>query len=178
MGACFNEMEVDGKATKDEVLAEFNARCEQDGWESGHSYSGSFSQFHGLVFSGKEFGSYEEAETYVEEHGEKWGPAVCVKYTKVEPSKRMQNLGKQIQELRQKIWNAESKLRNAQQKMRINNRSTEPAYVKTARTKLEQVMVTVNPKIAAKEAKRKEIEQALAAKSKKSRWLMGGWCSS
>jgi len=178
MGACFNSMEVEGKATKEQVLAKFNQRCEQDGYECGHSYSGSFSQFNGLHFTGKEFTTEQEAVDFVEEHGEKWGPAVAVRYTVIEPSKRMIALSEQIQELRKKVWGATDKLRNANTKMRINNRTTKPAYVVKAEANYEKVKATTESKVAEKEAKRKAIEIALAAKSKKSKWLMGGWSSS
>ena len=178
MGACFNSMELDGKLPKKEVIIEFNARCRQDGYESGHSYSGSFSEFRGLVFHDKMFDTGDEAYMYVTEHGQKWGPAVCVRYKHFKPTFMLKNQQKVIADLQRHIHNAGVKLQHAQQKMRINNRSTKPAYVTKAEEKLKAVKDSVEPKVQAREDKIKEIELKLATKSKDIRWYLGGWCSS
>lgn len=178
MGACFNSMEVDGKASQQEVIDQFNSRCEQDGWECGHSYSGSFSQFNGLRFAGKTFTSEQEATDYVEEHGEKWGPAVAVKYIVTERTKRMEAHLKAIHAMRVKVDDAQRKLWNAKEKMRVNNRLTKPSYVVKAEANFQKVKDLVEPKISEREKSIAEIVEKLAAKSKKSKWLLGGWASS
>ena len=178
MGACFNDMTLDGKLTQKEVSAQFNARCEQDGYECGHSYSGSFSQFEGLRFTGKEFLTIAEANDWVEEHGEKWGPAVCVRHKVYKvPTSAIKHTEKR-RELEKKIQAAEMLLRDARTKARINNRSTTPAYVTKAEAKLETVKKQVQPKIDERNAKIKTLMTNAAAKSKKSVWYLGGWCSS
>jgi len=178
MGAQLNTMEVDGKASREEVVMQFNTRCEQDGYEMGHSYSGSFSQFAGLSFTNKHFYTEQEAYDYIDVNGEKWGPAVAVKYTAIEPSKRLIAHNKAIMALSQKIHDARYKLRNANEKMRINNRKDKPAYVVKAEAAFERVKKSIEPKIADRKLQRNKTETTLAAKSKDVRWLMGGWCSS
>ena len=178
MGGCYNEMTLNGERSKDEVIAKFNERVEQDGYECGHSYSGSFSEFRGLVFQDKVFTTQDEAREYVQEYGVKWGPAVCVRYKYFKPTFTLKNQQKIITDLQQHIHNAEAKLLHAQQKMRINNRSTKPAYVTKAEEKLQAVKDSVEPKVQARKDKIKEIELKLAAKSTDIRWYLGGWCSS
>ena len=178
MGACFNDMTLDGKMTKDEVAAKFDDRCRQDGHECGHSYSGSFSQFDGLRFTGKEFDTMDEAHDWVNEHGEKWGPAVCVRHKLYKVPQLALNHSKKRHELEQQIWRAEAAARNARDKARLNNRSKTPAYVAKASKNVEVVRARVQPKMDARTAKIKTIIAAAAAKSKKSVWYLGGWCSS
>jgi len=177
MGAVYNSMEVDGKATKQEVTSQFNDRRESDGYECGHSYSGSFSEFSGLEFSSKVFHSENAAHDWVSDNAEKWGPAIAVKYAVFEDTKTLQSLRNQMQVLRNKVGAARTKVWEANQKMRINNRTEKPSYVTKAESNYEKAQNTINPKIAAKEEKYSTIEQKLAAKSKKTKWLMGGWCS-
>ena len=171
MGACFNCMELDGKLSMDEVITKFNERVEQDGYESGHSYSGSFSEFSGLTFHNKVFNTYDEGSDYVEEHGVKWGPAVCVRYHHAEPSKMLLKHDAARAKLKRKIWDAEAYLGEAK-------RSTKPAYVTKAEEKLERIKESVQPKIYERTEKIVAIRQALGAKSKDVRWYLGGWCSS
>ena len=178
MGACFNSLELDGKLSKEEVIAKFNAKCDQDGYDCGHSYSGSFSEFRGLVFHDKMFNTGDEASDYVEEHGEKWGPAVCVRYKHAEPSKMLLNHDKARAKLQRKIWDAEAYLGESKRKAQINNRSTKPAYVTKAEERLERIKESIQPKIDERTEKIVTIRQALGAKSKDVRWYLGGWCSS
>lgn len=178
MGACFNDMTLDGKLTKEQVTAKFNERCEQDGYECGHSYSGSFSQFDGLHFTGKEFDTVDEAYDWVVENGSKWGPAVCVRHKLYDTPKLAVNHGKALRKLEQKIFDAEAAARNARDKARINNRSKTPAYVTKASKNVEVVRARIQPQMDARTAKIKEIMSKAAAKSKKSVWYLGGWCSS
>ena len=178
MGACFNEMTLDGKMTEETVRAAFVARCIQDGHNNGHSYSGSFSQFDGLRFTDKEFDTRDEAYDWVMEHGEKWGPAVCVRHKLYDVPKSALNHDKQRRKLQQKIWEAEAFRGAARRKAQINNRSKMPAYVTKAEAKVETVKAQVQPKIDERTSKIAAILANAAAKSKKSVWYLGGWCSS
>jgi len=178
MGACLNTMTVDGKASKQEITDQFNARCEEDGYECGNTYSGSFSEFTGLRITDLAYDLESDAEDYVSEHGEKWGPAVALKH-KVYDMPKLGTLHQvALQALHQKVYDAGAKLRNARDKMRINNRSTVPAYVTKAEASYDKVVETVQPKIDERKRKIREIERKAAAKSKKFVWLIGGWCSS
>lgn len=178
MGACFNDMTLDGKLTQKQVNAKFSERCEQDGWENGHSYSGSFSQFEGLRFTGKTFDTMDEAHDWVLENGEKWGPAVCVRHRFYKVPQLALNHSKARQKLEQKIWDAEAAARNAREKARLNNRAKTPAYVTKASRNVEAVRARIQPQMDARTAKIKEIISKAAAKSKKEVWYLGGWCSS
>jgi len=178
MGACFNDMTLDGKLTQKEVSEQFDNRCRQDGYECGHSYSGSFSQFEGLRFTGKEFDTYDEAYEWVLENGSKWGPAVCVRHKQFDVPKLAQNHEMARRKLEQKIFAAEILARNARDKARINNRSKTPAYVTKASKNVEAVRARIQPQMDARTAKIKEIKSKAAAKSKKWVWFLGGWCSS
>lgn len=178
MGAVYNDMTLDGKLTKEQVLAKFNERCEQDGYDCGHSYSGSFSQFNGLKFTGKEFQTAEEAYNYINDLDTKWGPAICVRFKQFEMPKSAVKHEAARLKLQHKIWDAETKLRNAEQKARINNRSSKPAYVTKAEENLEKVKATIQPQIDERATKTKGIMTKAAAKSKKWCWYLGGLCSS
>lgn len=178
MGACFNSMELDGKLSKDDVLTTFNDRCSQDGFESGHSYSGSFSEFSGLHFADKIFLTWDDADEYVSKHGEKWGPAVAVRYHHADPSKTVLNHDKARRLLQQRIWDAEAGVSHFQRKAQYNNRTNPPAYVTKAVEKLERIKISVQPKIDERSEKIRVIQIKLAKKSKDIRWMIGGWCSS
>lgn len=178
MGACLNTMTVDGKASKEEVLSKFNDRCEQDGYDSGHSYSGSFSQFQGLRFTDKVFDAADDAEEYVSDHGEKWGPAIAVRHKKYDAPKSVLNHDKARAKLQQKIWLAEGKLGNARRKAQMNNRTKVPSYVTKYEAALERIKESVQPKIDERTAKMAEGLAKAAAKSNEFVWLLGGWCSS
>ena len=178
MGACFNDMTLDGKMTKDEVAAKFDDRCRQDGHECGHSYSGSFSQFDGLIFTGKDFDTYDEAYEWVTEHGDKWGPAVCVRHKLYHMPKSATKHDEQRRKLEWKICLANEAVHQAYRKMQINNRTKKPAYVTAAEANREKIKAQVQPKIDERTAKIAAIIEKAAAKSKKSVWYLGGWCSS
>ena len=179
MGAGYNDMTLDGKLPKDEVIVQFNDKCEQAGYDHGHSgYSGSFYEFDGLTFHDKVFMSIDEAHEYVEEHGRKWGPAVCVRYKNLYPTKAILNHDKARAKLQQKIWLGEADVGHANRKAKINNRSTKPAYVTKAEERLERIKESVQPKIDERTEKITAIYQKLSAKSKDIRWYIGGWCSS
>lgn len=178
MGAVFNDMALDGKLTKEQVKAKFIDRCEQDGYEDGHSYSGSFSEFRGLEFHDKTFDGLDDAFEYVDEHGEKWGAAVCVRYKHYKTPKSAKNHQKAISKLMGGINFAENKLRAARGKARINNRSTTPSYVTNAEKTLATVTAKIQPKIDERRAKIKELNTKAAAKSTKWGWYLGGNCSS
>ena len=178
MGACFNSMVVEGNATKDQVSGAFDARCHQDGYDRGHSYSGSFSEFKGLVFQDTIFATYDEAKEYLLEYGQKWGPAIAVRYRHIEPSAMILKHDRARSKLQQKIWIAEAFVGGAKQKARINNRSSVPSYVTKAEKKLARIQKSVQPKIDARTAKIAAVYAKLSAKSKDVQWLIGGWCSS
>ena len=178
MGAVLNTMALDGTMTKEQVMTAFNERVEQDGYDHGHSYSGSFSEFRGLVFKDICFETEDEAREYVDQHGEKWGPAVAVRYKHYNMPKSALNHDKKRRELHTKIWVAEASLGEARRRAQRNNRSSLPSYVTAAEKTLERVRAQTQPKIDDRTAKIAAIIKKAAAKSNKWVWLIGGWCSS
>lgn len=178
MGACFNDMTLDGTMTKETVVERFNERCRQDGIDHGHSYSGSFSQFNGLAFTDEEFDTLDAARDWVMEHGRKWEAAVCVRHKQYTVPKSALNHDKARRKLEQRIWTVEAAAHNSREKARLNNRKTAPAYVVKAEAKVESVRALVQPQMDDRTAKITAIIAKVAAKSKKHVWYLGGWCSS
>jgi hypothetical protein len=68
------------KGNKEAVEKAFENAQQDDRYENGHSYSGGFGQFTGIEFHDKEFASRREAEDYIDIKGNKWGPAIAVRF--------------------------------------------------------------------------------------------------
>ena len=79
MGACFDEVQFDGKLSRKLVKAHFDDHCETLAYDNGHSYSGCLNMTSGLEFHDKTFKSQCEAYEYVLEHCEKWRKAIAVR---------------------------------------------------------------------------------------------------
>lgn len=79
MGACFDSgfyRETD----KHTVREAFENDQEIDRYENGHCYSGSIGMATGAKFlDNMVFGNKEDAEDYIAETAQKWGPALFVK---------------------------------------------------------------------------------------------------
>ena len=112
------------KGDKAEVTRSFEQEQQVDRHENGHAYSGGFGQFAGIEFHDKEFASVDEAEHYVYEQGNKWGPAIAVRFKdgkQTEASlKKRKALEKKLQEVQSKInqlySNAFKQFQNAKSK--------------------------------------------------------------
>lgn len=149
MGATDVYMTVDGKQNEAQVKEHFAEKQASDGAEHGHSYSGSFSEFTGLTFTRMEFLTVDEAGDWIERNSQKYGPALAVKYKDIKKSKRMLNYEEKIGRWSHELW------------------ATQNTRTKKALTR----------RIEGTRDKIKEIEKTLAAKSKKTIWLIGGWVS-
>lgn len=83
MGACYvGEFVKDDEVPRSEAeLKEiFEKNQEVDRYENGHMYSGGIGMAEGLVIDrGKKFGSPRDAEDWIEENAQKWGPALAVR---------------------------------------------------------------------------------------------------
>lgn len=79
MGAEFCTMIVKGENEKD-AKSKFKDAQDTDRYENGHSYSGGLGMADGLEFHSKSFSSEDDAEEYLSETCEKWGPAIAVKF--------------------------------------------------------------------------------------------------
>jgi hypothetical protein len=81
MGACFDSTFLkshDVAAAKEE----FRRVCEDRAWECGHGgYTGTLAETHGRIsfFHSLEFDSRDDAEDWIDENADKWGPALAVR---------------------------------------------------------------------------------------------------
>jgi hypothetical protein len=85
MGATFDSRNYKGKYTKDKILELFKTDVEQALYDYGHhGYSGTIAEKgHESVkidWQSKMFPTLERAETYIQEHSEKWENAIGVFY--------------------------------------------------------------------------------------------------
>lgn len=83
MGACYSGNFIpddDKPKSEDELKAYFQDEQEIDRYENGHMYSGGIGMAEGLRFvRDKKFGSVGEAQEWVEDNAQKWGPALAVR---------------------------------------------------------------------------------------------------
>lgn len=207
MGACFDELDLDGKLTMSQVEAKFKAYQNECSHESGNSYSGRLNMCHGLKFAThKIFESQNAAYEYLNETCQKWDDAIAVQYLESNPIKRddarlvklrqgLKTLQDALHALeRQLAESAESKLKAVEFikcstcKSRLDTRFR----VKTLRcpvcdssflSKTEQKRRDgLKSKVKTAETKIAEHLQKLQAKADQktrvTRWLIGGVCSS
>lgn len=91
MGATNLERSLDGKLSVQQVKQKFNEWYEDAVHEYGHdAYSGEWNGFRGIIFPNRTFESQQEASEYLDSHGQKFGPALAVKFKKsaVDPNKK------------------------------------------------------------------------------------------
>ncbi len=69
------------EATNDnDAIQEVKDIIDESIYENGHGgYSGSFAECRGVKISKKHFITFDEAEEWLDENAEKWGPAIIVK---------------------------------------------------------------------------------------------------
>jgi hypothetical protein len=79
MGAEFDSFTIKAKTTS-EVRRRFEVEQEQATYDDGHSYSGRINMATDIKFEDRVFNSRIEAEEYVSNTAEKWGPAIAVQY--------------------------------------------------------------------------------------------------
>lgn len=89
MGATTDFRAYPGILTPEQVVKNFQSDQARDGVENGTSYSGSIAMLQGVKVRSETFESRREAQDFIEEHHEKWEPAMAVQYreTHVEPTK-------------------------------------------------------------------------------------------
>ncbi len=85
MGANFNVTSFPAMS-KTELEVAFHDYVENQRDEFGSdAYSGTMANSRGLTISAKEFNTYEEAEDWLSDNTQKWGPAIAVKVGKFMP---------------------------------------------------------------------------------------------
>lgn len=78
MGCVFNFQRLEAK-TAQEARTEGEAVISQAAWEHGHGgYTGSFAEANGLHVEKPKLADAEEAEKWLDDNCEKWGPALLV----------------------------------------------------------------------------------------------------
>ena len=80
MGGSFNFITMNGDESKESVIEHFKLMAEDDLYENGHSYSGGWGMFPGLIFKDQVFDNVDLAEDAIMENQCKWDPALCVKF--------------------------------------------------------------------------------------------------
>ena len=173
MGATFIGMSHKGNEAS--LKQAFSDRVEQDGYDYGHSYSGSFSEFTGLRITSKVFNTEQEADDWLCDNTQKWE---CAKAVKVKEAKltaaqeaRVAKYKANFTAARNVLWAKESGYKDACQG--AHRRSKGPAYVAKAEAAINKAKLVVDgidAKIKAEYAK-------AGKRSKKTTWLVGGWAS-
>ena len=78
MGCVFNFTKLKAKS-KEEAVREGEAIIEQAAWDYGHAgYTGSFAEARGVEVCTHVAASPAEAETWLDEHAEKWEAALLI----------------------------------------------------------------------------------------------------
>lgn len=114
-------------------------------------YSGSFATLNGPIqFRKVVLDCLEDAADYIDNHHEKWTGPMAVRFKVYKPNKSMENLWRQLNEIQNELW-----------KQGLTDRK---------RKSLEK-------KKAEKKAKLAEWRSKLAAKAKRTEWLVGGWAA-
>jgi hypothetical protein len=82
MGCSFNCIELQAKK-KEAAMIEATAVIEQESYEHGHGgYTGTFAEAQGCEFAKHPpLKTQEDAEEWLNDHAQKWGPALLVKKT-------------------------------------------------------------------------------------------------
>lgn len=96
------------ETNKNKVKQLVQADQDQDGYEDGHSYSGSWSVKDGINFINRTFTSADEAEEYIADNNDKWGAIDCC-YFEQKLGTDAQNA--RIKTQREKVTVAEQTLR-------------------------------------------------------------------
>jgi len=81
MGSCSIYREFPNTKTQKQLVKSFEEMCVEAAYSHGHEYSGSWNMLRDIEFPAKDtFETLSDAEDYISEKAEKWGPAICVKF--------------------------------------------------------------------------------------------------
>ena len=125
MGACDDELTLDGKLSESEVKSRFRAYQDECASESGNSYSGRLNMCPGITFARVDtFKSQDEAYEYLNKTAQKWENAIAVRCLVSNPCKPDARL---------------SKLRDARTALQKQLQDLERALTLSAETRLKSV---------------------------------------
>jgi len=196
MGGSFDCYTSKAKTFK-QVAEEFNSIAESDRHENGHMYSGGMGMKEGVENKHRTFNSVREAEDWICDNNEKWGPAYAVEAVSGEETpastKKREKLAKISHELWQKSVRLENELNDAFAKRKSafcgcsNCKSKiNMSFARGAKCPAcgESLLSTTDKKRIRK-AKEKHATAQKAVndfkptlKKKTTAWVVGGWCSS
>ena len=207
MGACFDELDLDGTLSEREVKSRFEAYQNECAHESGNSYSGRLNMCNGIKFAThKVFESQSEAYEYLNETCQKWENAIAVQYFASNPINRddakaskLRDAVRLSRETLQRFESAltesvESKLKSVEFikcngcKSRLDTRFRRktlkcPVCESSFASKTDlKKRESLKSKVESAETKLREYLQKMQAKAntknRAKRWLIGGVCSS
>jgi Zn-finger nucleic acid-binding protein len=205
MGACFDEITLDGKLTTSQVEKKFKEHQDMCDQESGQSYSGRLNMCNGLKFAHTEFESYKKAFEYLDKNCQKWENAIAVRYREsnsYKPDAKLTKLSESLKDLNTKLY----ALQRAQSEG-MNEKLKAVEFIKcpTCKSRLDtrfrqrtlkcpvcdgsflsatelKKRATLDTKIKEVQAKidshRDALQTKADKKSRETRWLIGGVCSS
>ena len=207
MGACFDELTLDGNLTESQVKSKFEAYQNECAHESGNSYSGRLNMCPGITFAPvRVFSSYSEAADWLQSKCQKWDNAIAVRYLK---TNKIKQDDAKLNRLRETVATARRDLDAFERhlSMRIDAKLKSVEFVKCSHcksrletrfrvktllcpvcnasfaTKTDQKnRARLKSKIESAETKLNEHLQKLQdkanQKNRATRWLIGGVCSS
>lgn len=201
MGACFDSVTFDACDTK--VLTEKfrehqDAMCDDNGRDA---YAGHIGIARGLTVSTKVFKTSEEAENYLVENAQKWGPAIAVKvgdFSKIFPVTATEKKEvKKLEELKEKFENWDKNLivraksaKSAQRGCKKCGSKVAVKYISTNHCPVcgdmhfietdtdKKARQTLQKNYQEQTKKVKEMSQKYKEKNKDNFWLVGAWCAS
>jgi Zn finger protein HypA/HybF involved in hydrogenase expression len=197
MGGQYNSFSSEAKNFK--LLGmEFRNAQSEDEYENGHSYSGGWGQKEGLRDTGKVFNSRDEAEEWIQDNNEKWGPADAVKFrangketpTSEKAKKKLYDaVDKAVKNFRaledkfaNEIRTAKSAFRACRDcKSKVNKNYIQGGHCPVCRSKMysptqAKRLDVLMKKIEEAKLKRTNFKPKYSG-GKKTKWLVGGWCS-
>jgi hypothetical protein len=141
----------DSIKTVEQARKDFDKRAEQDRYENGHSYSGSYGMLGSLRFVNTVFNSVEDFEKFLENKEKNDGYLAQVKV--IRETKPLLAAREKVREAGNILWAAQREKKA-------------PSVIRTLTARRDRAAEKV-----------KKIEAAQAAKATKTRFVAGGWVS-
>ena len=155
MGGILNMVKLSEKAkTVDAARKDFEARAEYDRYENGHSYSGGIGMIHSLSYIDRIFNSMEEFEEYLLPTRKGFGTLARLR------------LIRETKPLAKALFDRNVAKRNLDIARYSKDVKFTPALERRLKAKLDKT-----------QAKYHNLLEVQAAKSTKTQFIAGGWCS-
>jgi rRNA maturation endonuclease Nob1 len=146
MGSEYCQKNLPGHLTAAEVREAFYKLVEQAVYECGQGgYSGTLAEKYDLAFVRQDFKEEAEAEQYLEENAEKWGPALAVKVAEVHGLQRFPvtradfTLQEKVQKLRANIDGFDKEVIERSRQQKAKNKACKKCYSQISLRALESV---------------------------------------